>query len=237
MNEPAGDVAVALKELRFAWDPGHPLLHVENLGIGAGEQVFLGGASGSGKSTLLALIGGVLQADSGSIRILGQDLAAMRQAARDRFRAEHVGFIFQQFNLLPYLSVLENASLACRFSGRRAQRAATSGSVTDAARHLLDTLGVRGKLLTRPVNALSIGQQQRVAAARALIGHPELLVADEPTSALDHDVRGDFLDLLQGECRRAGTTLLFVSHDRSLADNFDRQLDMRTLNEVAVEHV
>ena len=227
-NEPA----IAIEDLRFGYDAAHPVLSIGELTIARGERVFLRGASGSGKSTLLGLIGGVLLPDAGTLAVLGQDLPALRRGSRDRFRAEHIGFVFQQFNLLPYLSVLDNVLLACRFSKQRSKRARDdAGEPIDGARRILEHLGIHGSLLERPPTALSIGQQQRVAVARALIGRPELLIADEPTSALDHDARGAFLELLLAECEAAQTTVLFVSHDPSLADWFDRPLSMETLNE------
>ena len=165
---------------------------------------------------------------------LGQDLGQLSAGARDRFRVDHTGYIFQQFNLLPFLSVRENVELPCRFSRLRAERARQRhGSIDAAAAALLDHLGLRAELLGRRADELSIGQQQRVAAARALIGQPELVIADEPTSALDFDAREAFLQLLFAECRAAGASLLFVSHDQSLAPLFDRSLSLGELNRAA----
>lgn len=159
----------------------------------------------------------------------------MGSGARDRFRVDHTGYIFQQFNLLPFLSVRENVELPCHFSKRRASRAAQRhGSVDTAARTLLAHLGLKDPaLLERRADSLSIGQQQRVAAARALIGQPALVIADEPTSALDADTREAFIKLLFAECREAGASLLFVSHDQSLAPLFDRNLSLSELNRAA----
>ena len=226
---------VELADVDFGWAPGPPLLRIARLSLAPGERLFISGPSGSGKSTLLGLIGGVLTARSGVVRILGEDLGALSAARRDRLRADHIGFIFQMFNLLPYLSVLDNVALACRFSARRRNNVAASGSdVRTEAGRLLGRLGLTDPaLLARPVTALSIGQQQRVAAARALIGQPELVIADEPTSALDADARRDFLDLLIGECRAAGSAIVFVSHDQSLATHFDRRVSLGELNTAA----
>lgn len=222
---------IHIESLRYAW-PGQPtLLAIDEFRLGSGERIFLKGPSGSGKTTLLGLMGGVHKPDAGVIRLLGQDLAALSSAARDSFRADHTGYIFQLFNLLPYLSVLDNVTLACRFSTVRRQRAlAEHGSLDAAAISLLNGLGLSQAYTTRPVNALSVGQQQRVAAARALIGRPELIIADEPTSALDADTREAFIGLLFEECARAGTSLLFVSHDASLEKLFDRSLSLAWLN-------
>jgi putative ABC transport system ATP-binding protein len=191
--------------------------------------VFLKGASGSGKSTLLGLIGGVLTHDAGDVRILGQPLQELSAIRRDAFRASHIGYIFQMFNLLPFLSTVENVLLTTRFSRERASR--VGGDPRGEAKRLLAALGLRDPaLLERPITALSIGQQQRVAAARALMGRPELVIADEPTSALDTDSRFDFLELLQSECAAAGSSLLFVSHDTGLAGAFDRTVAMGDIN-------
>jgi putative ABC transport system ATP-binding protein len=220
-----------IEKLGFAW-PGQPeLLDIPCFALGTAERVFLKGPSGSGKTTLLGLLGGVQKAGRGRVRLLGRDLGQMSSAARDRFRADHSGYIFQQFNLLPFLGVRENVQIPCRFSSLRAERARQRhGSVEQAARHLLERLGLDPDLFERRADSLSIGQQQRVAAARALIGQPELVIADEPTSSLDADSREAFLALLFEECRDAGASLLFVSHDQSLAELFDRSLDLGQLN-------
>jgi putative ABC transport system ATP-binding protein len=223
---------IELTELGFAW-PGHPeLLDIPAFHLQRGESLFLKGPSGSGKTTLLGLLGGVQKPNRGQIRLLGTDLNQLSAGARDHFRVDHTGYIFQQFNLLPFLSVRENVELPCHFSKLRSQRAQQRhGSVAQAASTLLNHLGLRdAQLLERRADALSIGQQQRVAVARALIGQPELVIADEPTSALDSDARGAFLQLLFAECQAAGSSLLFVSHEQSLAPLFDRSLSLADLN-------
>ena len=222
--------AIDVRDLLFSWPRKPPLLEVPAMVVARGERVFLRGPSGSGKSTLLGLIGGVLVPQRGSVQLLGTDLASLSPSARDRFRGEHLGFIFQMFNLIPYLSVLENVILPAQFSPARAARV-PGRDLAAEGRRLLGALGLgSADLLARPVTELSIGQQQRVAAARALLGRPEILVADEPTSALDHDARGQFLQLLMDECHAQGTTLLFVSHDTSLGGLFDRVLSLADLN-------
>lgn len=233
MSEPV----VEISGLRFAW-PGTDavVLDIEALRIERGERVFLHGPSGSGKSTLLSLLAGVLVPTAGEIRVLGRNLGALGGAARDRFRADHVGFVFQQFNLIPYLTVIENVCLPCGFSASRRGRACGERPVRREAMRLLAQLGMSGDdLAQRGATALSVGQQQRVAAARALIGSPELVIADEPTSALDAARRADFVALLFAECRRAGATLVFVSHDASLQASFDRSLPLATINRAAAE--
>jgi putative ABC transport system ATP-binding protein len=228
--------AIALQNVRYRWGGGRPLtLDIESLEIGSGERVFLHGASGSGKSTLLNLLAGVLLPEHGTVRCLGRDLGRLGHRERDRFRADHVGMIFQQFNLVPYLSVLENVLLPCHFSERRRSRAGAGGSPHGEARHLLEHLGLAGELLERAVTRLSVGQQQRAAVARALIGRPELIIADEPTSALDADRRDRFLALLLEKCAAQDSTLLYVSHDLSLTKHFTRRLSMSELNRAPVE--
>jgi len=193
--------AIDIKNLIFSW-PGSssPALQVESFSLARAERVFLRGQSGSGKSTLLN-------------------------------RAEHIGYIFQQFNLLPYLNVLDNTTLACRLSASRRQRACeASGSVEEAAYALMDELGLARSLAKQAVTSLSIGQQQRVAAARALIGGPDLIIADEPTSALDTEHRQRFIEQLLATCAERDVALLFVSHDPGLQVYFDRVVDMHDLN-------
>lgn len=226
---------ISLSNLGFAWPGQAQLLDIPSFTLQRGESLFLKGPSGSGKTTLLGLLGGVQTPNRGSIRLLDQELSALSASARDRFRVDHTGYIFQQFNLLPFLSVRENVELPCHFSRTRAQRAIQRhGSIDQAAATLLAHLGLQEPtLLERRADALSIGQQQRVAAARALIGQPELVIADEPTSALDADAREAFLQLLFAECRDAGASLLFVSHDQSLAPLFDRSLSLAELNRAA----
>ena len=223
--------AIRLRGVHFGYEPQAPVIAIEAFEVGAGEQVFLEGASGSGKSTLLGMIGGILVPSAGEVRVLGRPLSDLGGAARDRLRADHVGFVFQMFNLLPYLSVVDNVLLACRFSPRRSKEALSrSPSLAVEAERLLGRLGLDDEVLDRPVTRLSIGQQQRVAVARALIGAPELVIADEPTSALDADARLRFIELLTEECAAGGSAVLFASHDPALAANFGRSLSMAALN-------
>jgi putative ABC transport system ATP-binding protein len=223
---------VEARGLAWSWTPGTPALDIGAFTMARGEKVFLQGPSGSGKSTLLGLISGVLSPQGGTLQVLGHDLAAMDGARRDAFRAGHLGVIFQMFNLLPYLSVLDNVTLPCRFSRERARRITARGqTVEDEARRLLARLGLAPDALAwRSARALSVGQQQRVAVARALIGGPALIVADEPTSALDAETRDAFISLLIEECQAHGSSLLFVSHDAALAHHFDRTENLGTIN-------
>lgn len=218
MNPPA----IAITNLAFRWRPADAFcLELADATVDAGKSLFLHGPSGSGKSTLLNLIGGVLLPARGSVSLLGQPLGELSASRRDAFRADHLGFIFQQFNLIPYLSVLDNVLLPCRFSASRAKRVSEPER---EARRLLAALDLHPALLSRPAAELSVGQQQRVAAARALIGQPEILIADEPTSALDAGRQVAFVELLLSEARQAGSAVVFVSHDLRLAAHFDQSL-------------
>jgi putative ABC transport system ATP-binding protein len=226
--------AIHLQNVRFAYTPGLPILWIDELRIQTGSSSFLHGPSGSGKTTLLSLISGVLKPQQGSVHILGEDLTRLSASARDTLRGSQIGYIFQGFNLIPYLSVEENIALPCDLHlARRARMTAPtiSGEVARLARRLdIHTH------LNSPVTHLSIGQQQRVAIARAIIGAPALIIADEPTSALDTDRREAFLTLLtevtdEVKMRdNVKTTLLFVSHDRSLAVGFDSLLSLSDIN-------
>ncbi len=207
------------------------MLDIGHLEVADGERLFLHGPSGCGKSTLLGLMSGVLVARAGQVRCAGVDWRALAGGARDARRADLIGVIFQQFNLLPYLSLLDNVLLPARLSRARAARC--GADVQAAARALLERVALPATLWTRRADALSVGQQQRVAAARALLGRPALVIADEPTSALDAALRDDFMGLLLEACHDAGSTLVFVSHDHRLADRFDRCVALPAVNRAA----
>jgi putative ABC transport system ATP-binding protein len=225
-------------DLRFTWPSGsRPVIDIESFRISQGERLFLWGPSGCGKSTLLALLAGAARPQSGIVKVLDQDIGTLSDGQCDRFRADHIGVIFQLFNLVPYLSVIQNITLPCRFSARRRQGAIDSGGgVRQEAQRLCAALGLDDRhTLNQDVAELSVGQQQRVAAARALIGAPELVIADEPTSALDTDLRQAFIKLLLAECRKAKAAVLFVSHDRGLARLFDRSVNFTELNGISAD--
>ncbi len=212
-----------LSGLRYTWPGSDEEIRLPDLHINEGEKVFLYGPSGSGKSTLLALIGGLIQPDHGQVLFAGERLDQLKGSKRDRFRADHLGIIFQQFNLLPWLDVRANVALPCQFSALRAKRC---GDVDKAVERLLMGMDLESAFWSRRADALSVGQQQRVAAARALIGQPDLILADEPTSALDAERRQVFIDLLFKQTEISGSTLLFVSHEQDLATRFDRVLSL-----------
>ena len=229
--------AIHLENVSYRWPrAARPTIELDRLEIARGERVFVRGPSGSGKTTLLSLLAGIITPQQGTIELFGQRLEAMRGPQRDHFRADHLGYIFQMFNLVPYLSVVENVTLPLRFSRKRRRQATlTSRHPADEARRLLEHLGIASdELLGRKVSELSVGQQQRVAAARALIGAPELLIADEPTSSLDAENREAFIELLFRECAATQATLLFVSHDASLSTRFDTTVELSAGRPVAL---
>ena len=236
MTEPAEQPPILeMEAVRFRY-PGdtRDTLELPRLALGAAQRLLVRGDSGCGKSTLLSLAAGVLLPDRGTVRLLGKDWRALRAGARDARRVDHVGYIFQQFNLLPYLSVTDNVMLPCRFSARRAARARRAhGSERSAAEGLLRALELDEDLWRRSAAQLSVGQQQRVAAARALLGEPELVIADEPTSALDEGRRDGFMSLLTAQCERARSALLFVSHDSRLSGHFGQVIDLQRMDRTA----
>lgn len=211
-------------------------LEVDGFIVPAGQRLMLLGPSGSGKSTLLALIAGIVAPARGRVAVLGTDIARLGASARDRFRAEHMGVIFQMFNLLPYGSVIDNVALPLSFAPQRRARVMAAGGIEVEARRLVGRLGLEGSVVAnRSAAGLSVGQQQRVAAARALIGRPDLVIADEPTSALDRVRQQAFLDLLFGEVEAAGAALIMVTHDETLATRFDRVVQLADIARVTAE--
>ena len=221
---------VTIENLEFTWANKVHALSIRHFSIGPGERLFLHGPSGSGKSTLLGVIAGVFAPTAGEATVLGYPFHAMNSAARDRVRADAMGVIFQQFNLVPYLNLTENVLLPCRFSPDRASRVgATEAERIEKARALLSRLGLAEEArANRAAAELSVGQQQRVAAARALIGSPSLIIADEPTSALDSETRNTFIETLVSEAQDAA--VLFVSHDALLSEHFDRLVAIDSIN-------
>lgn len=214
--------SIEISNLKFSYG-AHAILDIDQFKVNAGEVVFLYGPSGSGKSTLLELIAGVLKAQSGILKVGSQNLAELNSADLDFYRAGNVGYIFQSFNLIPYLSVMENILLPFLFQDNKPN--------LEEVKNLISDLGLKDHI-NKPVTELSVGQQQRVAVARALIKKPNVILADEPTSALDYDHREKFLKILFELCRKNNTTVLFVSHDRSIEKLFDRSISLLEHNRV-----
>lgn len=226
---------ISVKNVTFAYPQSaeQMVLSINDWSVERGDHVFLYGPSGSGKSTLLNLLTGLTEPTSGQISILNQDLAKLKGKGRDIFRARHIGFVFQQFNLVPYLSVKDNILLADYFSeNKKADKTSNKpDTINSRIKDLITKLQLPESILEQPASQLSVGQQQRVAIARALINEPELLIADEPTSSLDQDSRDAFIKLLFSLTESYNATLVFVSHDKSLASQFGNVLDIQSINQ------
>jgi putative ABC transport system ATP-binding protein len=231
-HEAASPPVVEMANVSFTW-PGAKsfTITIDGFSLQKDERLLLIGPSGGGKSTFLSLLAGINTPATGSLCVLGTDIGRLPNASRDHFRAQHMGIIFQMFNLLPYGSAVDNVVLPLHFASDRRQRVLAKGSIEQEARRLLKSLGLEpSDFDCLQAASLSVGQQQRVAAARALIGQPELIIADEPTSALDRNMQNAFIDLLFAEASAAGSTLIMVSHDESLSRRFDRTV---RLNDIA----
>lgn len=219
--------ALTIEDLSFRYDrtavDAPPVVRVGSFELGRGEMALLRGSSGSGKTTLLSLVAGLLEPSLGRIIVAGQDLHALRGAARDRYRGRHIGVVFQTFNLLHGFSALENVLAALMFSDL------PRGEHDARARTLLERLGIE-RVGARP-DTLSVGQQQRVAVARAVACRPTLVLADEPTASLDPENAQVALELIKGACAEAGAALLCVSHDPEAVGHFERVEDLSALSE------
>ena len=222
-------MTIQLSNVRFAYPetPEKWIIDIPSWSVAHQQHLFLHGPSGSGKSTLLNILSGMLPVSQGEISVHQQRLDLMTTRQRDKFRAQHIGYVFQQFNLIPYLDALDNIKLTGQFA-KGAQHSATEQEIHT----LLLALNITHSDWKRPTAQLSIGQQQRVAIARALINKPALLIADEPTSSLDQANRDNFLSLLLPLVSSQNTTLLFVSHDLSLAKYFNRVEALSDINRV-----
>ena len=198
-----------------------PILDIERLEIQRGEQMVLRGRSGCGKTTLLNCVAGLTAVDSGSVTIAGNDVTSLPEAVRDRFRAEHIGFVFQTFNLLQAFSALENVMLGMTFTGDRANVARAEG--------LLEQVGLSHRSAHKP-GALSVGEQQRVAVARALANRPGLVLADEPTANVDPGHQQQIVDLLRDACSRENVAMLLVTHTPEVAEQFERVEYLEEIN-------
>ena len=221
---------IKIDTVKFYWSKKSNFkIFVPNLEIKKGEKVLLLGESGSGKTTILSLICGFLNPLSGNIFINGKTINQLSSKTKDEYRADNIGIIFQQFNLLPYANVVDNVLLPLYFSKVR------SNNVPDKREKVIELFKqwrLPDDITQFRASSLSVGQQQRVAVARALIGNPSLIIADEPTSSLDADAQKIFLDLMFEQISENNSTLLMVSHDRSLSDQFDRLID---INEILIK--
>ncbi|OFI32838.1 ABC transporter ATP-binding protein [Alteromonas lipolytica] len=222
MSDSPKHPAITLKNVSFQYAESATELCYHDWQVSQGERIFLHGPSGSGKTTLLNLLCGILTPDKGTVELLSKPFSTLRNTQRDKFRARHIGVVFQQFNLISHLSVAQNIALATHFAGSSPPDSATLVQ-------LIEALQLPPKILHNKAGQLSVGQQQRVAIARALINRPEILLVDEPTSALDADARDAFMKLLISQCERYQTTLIFVSHDISLSDYLDKRVALKDL--------
>ena len=224
--------AIRAVDLSFAWPKQKPLYTDVSFELYPGQKLLITGPSGSGKSTLLNLLAGVVEPSSGSIWIHEENIHGFSASAKDQLRGEQMGFIFQQFNLLPYLSVRDNILLSAHlFAKRQASALAQFGSLEHALRYYMNHLGLSTDLENQAAHRLSIGQQQRVAAARAFMGKPSIVIADEPTSALDEANQTQLLKLFFALANEQQTALLMVSHDPRLSPYFDRQLQLAEVSQ------
>ena len=230
MTETAKEQQIRIEKLcfQYAKSSNNKLINIEKWHINAGQKVFLYGPSGSGKSTLLNLLAGTLKPDSGTIQIFGNQVSALSARKRDKFRAQHIGVVFQQFNLIPYLSVEQNIRAAAWLGNN------IDNTLTNRIQSIISQLQLSATVLNQQANQLSVGQQQRVAIARALVNQPELMIVDEPTSALDTAARDSFMQLLLASCEQAQSTLIFVSHDPGLKSYFDTSVSLTEINQSAV---
>ena len=220
---------INIDSVRFYWSKKSNFkIFVPNLEIKKGEKVLLLGESGSGKTTLLSLMCGFLNPLSGNISINGNTINQLSSKTRDEYRADNIGIIFQQFNLLPYANVVDNVLLPLYFSKVRSSNVSNK---KEKVIELFKQLRLPDDIAQFRASSLSMGQQQRVAVARALIGNPSLIIADEPTSSLDADAQKIFLNLMFEQILENNSTLLMVSHDKSLSNQFDRLID---INEILI---
>ena len=223
MNE----TIIKIDSLRFHWSKKSSFrIYISGFTVKKGEKILLLGESGSGKTTLLSLIAGFLDPLSGEININGKSINSLTSSKKDKFRADNFGIIFQQFNLLPYANIIDNIILPLYFSKRRSTHIKNR---RDVAMTLCRRLKLPDDIAESKASSLSVGQQQRVAVARALIGNPPLIIADEPTSSLDTETQEKFLDLMFEQIDQNKSTLLMVSHDKSLSRRFDRIINIKDI--------
>jgi len=223
--------AISLENVRYRYPKTQSdVIRIKQWQVEKGDHVFIHGRSGSGKTTLLNVLTGILSSQSKGVSIFGQNIADLSQRQRDRFRAKNIGVVFQQFNLVPYLSVLENIELAAYFAKT------PQDTINKRYPELFAGLQLPLKLADQRADQLSVGQQQRVAIARALINQPQLLIVDEPTSALDNEAKHSFMTMLMNSVKNNNTTLIFVSHDKGLKSFFTSHISMEELTQSEHNH-
>ena len=228
-NMNSNNNTLEIKNLFFEWkEKKNFQLNLKKLKLEKRKKVLVLGESGSGKSTLLNIISGIIKPCSGIIKINQTNITELQPKKKDYFRASNIGVIFQQFNLLEYISPINNILLPCYFTGFKKK---SYKYFYEKAFHLADKLGIKKNILTQNKSKeLSVGQKQRIAIIRAIINTPKLILADEPTSALDNKNKIKFIELLFEVCEQEKTTLLMVSHDTSLVKYFDDNYLLESLN-------
>jgi len=219
-------VILKTSNLKYKYKNGKTINFPDN-GLSSGDKVLINGVSGSGKTTFLNLIAGAIKIQDGEIELAANKYSSMSSSELDKIRANHIGYVFQTLNLIPFLSVLENIALGVKFSKTRSSNVS---NIDQEALRLVESLGLDKSVLDSSVNNLSVGQQQRVAVARALLGRPNLILADEPTSALDVESTSKFLTELMQTFDPSSQAILMVSHDLSLAPYFDTVIDFSKAN-------
>ncbi|MEK9657264.1 MAG: ABC transporter ATP-binding protein [bacterium] len=223
---------IQLKNLFFSYQNKDDFsLQLNSFTLKENSQIFIEGPSGCGKTTFLNIVTGLIKPQSGQVTVLGKDLTTCNKVECDRFRADNFGIIFQMFNLIPYLNVIENITLPCMFSKIRKQKTLEkAASLEEEALRLCRELDIEEKVINKPVHQLSIGQQQRVSIARAVIGEPKIIIADEATSALDNKRKQQFMETLFSECQKYQASLIFVSHDLALQSQFKEKYCLNEMN-------
>ena len=202
----------------------NPVININSFELASATEIALVGRSGTGKSTFLNMICGILKPDSGDVEVKGTSISLLKESAKDRFRAKHIGYIFQTFNLLQNFTALENILIAMNFAGKVDQQ---------KAKDILSKVGLNDRMHYKPAQ-LSTGQQQRVAVARALVNQPELVIADEPTGNLDPEHAATAMKLIRELCQENNAGLLVVSHDKELIATFERVENLADLNNLGV---
>ncbi|WGL60162.1 ATP-binding cassette domain-containing protein [Pigmentibacter sp. JX0631] len=221
---------IEINNLIFSYHKNEKILDIPKLEIFEKDRLFLYGPSGCGKTTLLSILTGILSATEGSVKVLNHEFVGLKPSLRDQIRGTEMGYIFQLFNLVPYLNVLENILLPCKLNPSR-RKNKTLSEIKEKCFEIAKNLNIT-QILSKKATDISIGQQQRVAAARALLGDPKIIIADEPTSSLDEGTRELFIQQLFDQCSTQNTSLIFVSHDNNLKKLFNKQINLPELNKV-----
>lgn len=219
---------IKIRDLNFVYEKSNFELSVSKIDVNTGEKIVFTGPSGCGKTTLMNLISGILLPKSGDIEITDINIAKMNDSQRRNFRIQNIGFIFQTFELIDYLNILDNITLPLRIS----KSLKLTDEVIEKAKLLAKDVGLE-KNLDISISNLSHGEKQRVAICRALINDPEYIIADEPTGNLDYTNKEKAMDIIMNEVTRHKSTLLMVTHDESLISRFDRKIDFHSLLRVS----